>query len=197
MKILVICLPRAGSTSFVTSLSKATNINLLSIPDAYSYPENISLINHVLAKEDIIFRMSPSHNIGMDLIEFSKLFDYTILLSRRSESDYYKSFVNLYYKEIIVGSGWSSKYDYDEIPSKYKIELKNSKDWKRLLNDKQTIESFSTKMNIDIIYYEDLYYSSSGAEVLQKLIPNINILAFKNYLSKTKKLRTKSIKKII
>ena len=194
MKILVLCLPRTGSTSFVNALKKTLGLNLINIPDAYKFPENKALIDHVLSKESVILRMTPSHNVGMDLVTFSKHFDYTFFLSRKNLDDYYKRFVNLYYKEIIVGSGWFNPYDYNDIPVKYQEELKNSSDWNRIMRDREDLHRIGQD---EIIFYEDLFYSNEGTYFIKSKLEEIDINKFKEYLTEFPKLRKKFNKRLI
>lgn len=140
--------------------------------------------------------MSPNHNVGYDLKEFSNFFDTTILLTRKNKKDHFKSFVNLYYKEIILKKGEHSEYSYDDIPSELKTKLKSNENWFSILNGIETIRQLSSSMNNPILYYEDLYYND-GVNYIKSKIPNININSFKAALSNTKKLRKSNIEKTI
>jgi hypothetical protein len=194
MKILLICSPRSGSTSLVNSLSKTLNITKINIPDVYEYPKNKSLIDHIISKKDIIVRMNPNHEVGYDLKEFVNFFDHVILLTRRNRNEHFKSFVNLYYKEIIIKNGVHTKYTYDEIPTQLKTKLKSDINWILLLSGVDKIKKLSIDINNPILYYEDLYYGDNVEHINSK-ISNLNIDLFKSTISQTKKLRISSKEK--
>jgi hypothetical protein len=197
MRILLICTPRSGTNSFISSLSKTMGINQISIPDSYQYPRDKSLIDYLISKENIIVRMNPNHQVGYDIIEFSNLFDVVILLTRKNIDKLYESYVNLFYKEVYIKGAVNSTYDYKDIPNNIKNSFKNDINWKNVLNGINIINDISDKLNIPILYYEDLYYSNDGINLLKSLLPEINTDVFRNRLSSTKKLRVDIDKKII
>lgn len=189
MKIILLSLPRTGSTSFAKSLSNTLDLPLISIPDEYTYKENGHLITKILNKKKVILRISPSLKTGYELIDFIGKFDRVIFLSRKNNYQHYRSFVNLYYKLYIKKSGYHDQYDSAEIPQKYYNELKDRLGWKILLEDKEKIEQLSLLLNIPVLYYEDLYFSSTGYTVLQQNIPNLDIEKFKKYIASTKRMK--------
>jgi hypothetical protein len=197
MKILILSLPRVGSTSFATSLSNTLNIPLVNIPDSYTYKENGHLITKMLSKENIILRVSPSEETGYELLDFIDKFNYIVFLSRRDNDEHYKSFVNLYYKLYIKQSGYHDKYNVTEIPQKYYNQLIDEFGWKAILENKKKLEKVSNITNIPILYYEDLYYNQTGFSVLKHNLPILNINEFKKHLNVTKKLQVDVIKTLL
>lgn len=197
MKVLILSLPRTGSTSFATSLSKSLKLPLVSIPDNYTYNENGHLVTKLLNRKSIILRVSPSCNVGYELLDFIDKFDHVIFLSRRNKDEHYKSFVNLYYKLYIKKFGYHDKYNSAEVPQKYYDELENRLGWKILLEDKKKIEEASSITNIPVLYYEDLYFSEEGYNILQQNIPNLDIELFKEFITSTKKLKLETPKTLV
>lgn len=206
MRILVVCVPRSGTTSFLNTLSKVTNIPLISLPDNYEYPTNYSLIANTNKLDNIILRIVPSQNVGTPIEEFSKLFDLTIFLSRKNEQEQLESYINLYYSKNILGNNISTsdyninlKYDYEDIPKKYINEFFNLKLDKTVKHNRSELEKIASNLKKDIIYYEDLYSSKKNKKLINKFLSKINVdtKLFFDELSKTKKQRIVSTKKII
>lgn len=206
MRILVVCVPRSGTTSFLNSLSISTKIPLICLPDDYQYPINYSLIENSNKLNDLILRIVPSQNVGTSIEEFSKLFDLTILLGRKNEKEHIESCINLYYRKNILGKTISNgtdnhdiQYDYDDIPDKYKQQFIDTGLVHDLKYNRDALDLLSVNMNKDILYYEDLYFSKNRKDILLKHFDNFNVdiskLLFE--LNKTKKLRIEVAKKII
>lgn len=195
MKILLISLPRTGSTSLLNSLSKTLSIKSYNIPDRFKYDINKKYIDKILSNDSFIVRMSPSqfNDIKLDC----NIFNFTILLSRKNEKLHYESIVNLYYKEIVLKKDAFLPYDFNEIPKKICERFVNSDEWNDLLFQKNIITKISNQYDIDILYYEDLFYSQSGINLLQQKIENFNVELFKEIISSTKKIRKFTNKKII
>lgn len=199
MRILLISPPRTGSTSLVNSLSKSLNLNSYTIPQEYKYPNNFGFINHVMNTENVIFRTHIRINHGFTMEDFVNFFDYTLLLSRRNEDDHKISFANLYYKLII-----EKKTDIHELYSKDSIptSILQSEHFEKCYNDnilieKQSIKKLSQNKNIPIIYYEDLYQSTNGPQLIKNLIPELDLDKFLHFISNTKKIRINLKKTII
>lgn len=197
MKILLIAPPRTGSTNLLNSLSEVLDLSKISIRHNFEYPRDEKLIDHIASKKNKIVRIIPSVNI--DLFELIKKFDSTILLSRKDDEDHYKSFVNLFYKEFIQRDLTSvmNGYTYDELPTYYKENLKYSSNWMQILKDKEFLLEISKKIKSDIVYYEDLYYSDIGLNILKKGIPILDIDKMKILLDNSNRYRKEGNKTLI
>lgn len=194
MKILLICLPRSGSTSLFNSLGKLYKLQKISIPDVYRYPRDINLIRYCERAENIIFRMSPSHNIGDSLTNLSGKFTHTLLLSRKNETEHLESLVNLYYRETVSLFGFHSTYDLSDIPAEFKTLFCSSEDWRRIKADRKSIEELATILKTPVLYYEDLFYPPFNYESIKSMGIGLDIELLKKELSKTTKLRIYSKK---
>lgn len=197
MKILIVCVPRTGSNSFIKALSKTLNIPHVSVPDSFNYKNNSSLINSILAKDKVIFRISPIHYVGYDMSTFLSFFDKVILLSRLNDEEHYKSIVNLYYREHIMKGGTNSSYIYDDIPKSIIKKIEKVLNWEEILEQKQEIIKLSSARKESILYYEDIYFSHFGLKYLEEKFINLDTSLFTAHLSNTKKLSTTRDRSII
>lgn len=189
MKILFVCVPRTGSTSFINSLSKSLDIPYISIPDTYSYQLNSSLIESTIKKDRIIFRMSPNNNVGCSLIKFSSFFDKVILLSRLDDEDHYKSLVNLYYREHIIKYGTKGLYVYEDIPQSSLSQIEKVINYEEIKDQKEQIEQLGLELKQEVIYYEDIFYSDKVTDYLTSEFAEFNREVYENRLAQTKKQR--------
>jgi hypothetical protein len=146
VKILLITLPRTGSTSLLKKISEEKNLRPISEPfnELVDNPNQYKNINW----EDLDNVCVKTHINHMDLsfyLSFIKLFDEVILLSRRdlklcaeslSYANYFKNF--------------SEKYVWVNTPNlEENIEL--------VIKFNEDLKTLSKLINIDILYYEDLF----------------------------------------
>lgn len=150
MKILLITLPRTGSTSLLKKISEEQNLNPISEPfnningnlkryENYDWKNayNICVKTHINHK-DIPF-----------YLEFIKFFDEVILLSRKDLNACAES---LSYAEHY--NNFSSKYIWHKTPNlKKNIDLVTTYD-----ND---LKKLSKLINAEITYYEDIFEINS------------------------------------
>ena len=197
MRILFVCVPRTGSNSFIKALSKSLNINHISIPDNFDLKENKSLIDYVLSKDDIIFRMSPINYVGYTLLQFTSFFDEVILVSRLNEKEHYQSLVNLYYKENILKYGTKAAYDYNDIPSTVLTQIEKVVNYDEITTQKKQIEELSLILDKKVIYYEDIFNSDDITNYLSSKFNTFDKNIYTYYLSQTKKYRVTREKLLI
>lgn len=197
MRVLLVCVPRTGSSSFLKALSKSLNINHISIPDSFSLEENKAFINSIVKKDNVIFRISPINSIGYRLDEFCFLFDKVILLSRRNEEEHYKSIVNLYYRENILKFGTKGLYDFNDIPSTILNQIEQVVNYEEILEQKKQIEELGLVLNQKVLYYEEIFYSDIGLKYLQNNFNSFDSEKYKLYLSQTKKLSINRDKSLV
>ena len=153
MSILIIALPRTGSTE----LGKRLSINnkfkyqfepfnpIIELPPLFNF-KNIVV-------KTIIFHL-PHYIKGKNrinwLIELTKEFDEVILLSRKNLIDCAESWSYLNYKKKQKGFESNQPYFWERTPN-YETALENIIKW----NDELIF--ISNELNIPITYYEDLY----------------------------------------
>lgn len=197
MRVLLICVPRTGSSSFLKALSKTLDINHISVPDSFNLKRNKALIDSILNKKNIIFRTSPIHNVGYSLIEFCSFFDKVILLSRLDDKEHYKSIINLYYKENILKFGTKDLYDFNDIPSSVLEQIQKDVNYEEIVIQKQQIEQLGLNLDQKVLYYEDIFYSNVGLKYLQNNFDSFDTNRYTFHLSQTKKLSISREKSII
>jgi len=189
MRILFVCVPRTGSSSFIKSLSKSLDIPYISIPDSYSYEQNSSFIKSSIKKDRVILRMSPNINVGYNLKEFCLFFDKVILLSRLDDKDHYESLVNLYYREHIIEYGTKGLYVYEDIPQASLNEIEKVINYEEVKDQKKQIEQLGLELKQEVIYYEDIFYSNKVINYLTSEFAEFNREVYENTIAQTKKQR--------
>jgi len=188
MRVLLVCVPRTGSNSFLKALSKALNIHHISIPYSFNLSKNKALIDSTVRKESIIFRISPIHNVGYNLDKFCLLFDKVILLSRLNDEEHYKSLINLYYKENILGFGTNGVYNFNDIPTPIVTQIEQVFNYEEIVVQKKQIENLGLILNQKVLYYEEIFYSDVGLKYLQSTFDTFDSEKYKLYLNQTTKL---------
>lgn len=159
MSILIIALPRTGSSELIRRLSKKHKLNSLFEPfnPSVGLPPITDFENIVL--KTIIFHLpyyvNEENRINW-LIELTKNFDEVILLSRKNLTECAESWSYLMHKEKSFKSNqpylWEKTPNYDE-------EYNNIMKW----NDELLF--ISNELNIPITYYEDIYKSNENGKL--------------------------------
>lgn len=165
MKILLITLPRTGSTSLLKKISEEKNLRPISEPfntlvENYNQYKNINWgeVDNVCVKTHI------NHMDLLFYISFIKLFDEVILLSRKdlrlcaeslSYANYFKNFSEKYV--------WVNTPNLEE---NIKLVTKFNEDLKKL----------SKLINTDILYYEDLFDINSKNKLRKDNITNKKLI---------------------
>jgi ABC-type multidrug transport system ATPase subunit len=152
MKVLIISLPRTGSTSLLYKLASEKGLTPLFEP--FDGSDRVKYNN----ESDVVVKTIISHHSNN--LELSKEFDEVILLSRKNllectESHAYQTYFskvknynsnNPYYYEDVIDSVF--KVCYDDI-IKWNIEL----------------GELSKQINIPISYYEDIFDINSDGRL--------------------------------
>lgn len=148
MSILIIALPRTGSTSLLYKIAKEKNLKPLFEPF-----DGTNRVIYNNEKDVVVKTIICHHNDNLGL---SKDFDNVILLTRKNIMDCVEShaFQTYYSKKKNYNS--NKPYVYEEVPSEifelcYKDIIKWNKD----------IDELSIKLNIPITYYEDIFDKDS------------------------------------
>jgi hypothetical protein len=151
MKVLIISLPRTGSTSLLNKISNDRNLKPFFEPfdgtNRHTYDEKR---NDVVVKT-IICTQYPKNVVNyMDwIIDFSGLFDEVILLSRKDLTACAESHAYSVYNR---NRGFTSNDEY--LWEKTPIDdlcYQNVTKWN------ESMIELSSKLNIPITYYEDIY----------------------------------------
>ena len=150
MKILLITLPRTGSTSLLKKIGEEQN--LISITEPFNNVNgNLEKYKYYNWKNtnDICVKTHINHKDVTFYLEFIKFFDEVILLSRKdlkalaeslSYSNYFQNF--------------TEKYEWIKTPN-FNENIKLVKEFN------EELEKLSKLTNIKILYYEDLFDSES------------------------------------
>jgi hypothetical protein len=153
MSILIIALPRTGSSELIRRLSakhKAENVFEPFNPSV-GLPPLTNFKNIVL--KTIIFHLPyyvKEENRINWLIELTKNFDEVILLSRKNLTDCAESWSYLMHKEKQKSFKSNQAYLWEKTPN-YNEEYLNIIKWN------EELKFISTELNIPITYYEDIY----------------------------------------
>ena len=165
MKILIISVPRTGSSSLANNLKNVLKYKQLYLEPylfEYGYPLNLS-------KNSIVKTMTyqvPSNygendnykstKFELFISDWSKEFNKIILLSRKNEQDHLESWINLLSKQE-NGESVYKKWNINEI--KGKLKNHNNVDYlkKQIKRHTDKIKELSILFNLPITFYEDLY----------------------------------------
>lgn len=185
MKILIISLPRTGSSRLLDDISKKNKLKPI------FEPYNIMFLDKVLYDSNIknvavktIIGQTPErikYDVETDeylnkylnwIYEFIKEFDEIILLSRRDLVACIESVSFLMYNYGKIKFNYYSPYFYEKPPKEiYEIYEREIYVYDKIIN------IISKSLNIPIIYYEDIYDLNSpdrlrkGEKIIgQKLI---------------------------
>ncbi len=158
MKILIISLPRTGSTSLLNKYS--LEYNLKKIEEPFNL-KNIEKLNQNDINEDnivlktIIDQIPPNETNHINYwINKSKEFDKVILLSRKDLKECAESLSFLDYNEK-YGFKYNEKYEWYLTPNYQKW-------YEYLVRVNEDLLTLSKLLNIDATYYEDIYDLNSN-----------------------------------
>ena len=148
MRVLIMALPRTGSTSLLYNISKERDLRPIFEPFDWSgrflYNDNM---DNVVVKT--IIYQHPNN------IELSKKFDEVILLNRRNFNDHLESYSYLYHNKPL-GYHSAKPYKYISPPADVIKEAE-----KLLIKMNEDLKYLSDTLNIPIQYYEDLFNPES------------------------------------
>lgn len=154
MRILIISLPRTGSTSLMKNLSEKHKMDFVFEPFNPLNTSHTNIINFENSVvKTIIFHKPKEIDESKRLtwlIELSSKFDQTILLSRKDMIACAESWAYLNHKGKTLGFNSTSQYLWERTPN-YERSLENVK----LMNEE--LSFISAKTNIPITYYEEIF----------------------------------------
>jgi hypothetical protein len=144
MSILIIALPRTGSTSLLNKLSKERGLKPLFEPF-----DNTGRVKYANEKNVVLKTIICHHSNN---IELCREFDEIILLSRKNLMECAES--HAYQTHFSKTKNYNSNNPYlyeDTPPQVFELCYRDILKWN---ND---MEKLSSQLNIPITYYEDLY----------------------------------------
>lgn len=159
MKILIISLPRTGSTSLLYKIASEKKLEPIYEPFNHRHTKisYIKGMDNVVVKS-IINQKPPeiSYEKGLTwLFEFSKEFNEVILLSRRNLKECTESYAYMCHHYELRGFRHFQEYNWEPTPNlnemREEIDIMQSE-----------IESLSMNLNIPISFYEDLFDEKSS-----------------------------------
>lgn len=176
--ILIISVPRSGSTNLLNSISSAYNFEAIFEPKPWHLHKSKWEIKDNQAVKVISNPFKKFPNFYKEIINS---YDETILLSRYDVKQQIESLAVLLHDKVVHNPTrkWSED-ELTEIPPSHMKYIEG-----RILKDRKTIEQISKEFNLPINYYEDVYSN--------KCLLNKNIKLDLEFFGKNKKCRTPSL----
>jgi hypothetical protein len=151
MRILVISLPRTGSTSFSKDLAKENNLSFVFEP----FAPNAELLNALKnfdidhTKDNVVVKTLVNDEYDVDwFIEFSKGFDKTHLLSRRNLKQCIDSWAYLNHNRGKID--FETEYYWEITPNYGECQ-------QQIIRWEEKLQLIATELNQKVLYYEDIF----------------------------------------
>jgi hypothetical protein len=154
MKILIISLPRSGSTSLMFKIAEETNLKPFYEPFDTQHKRRQPYGDEFIIKTIVNHYPKTVTDPIEWYVNLSKEFDETILLSRKDLIACTESFAYLCHFQKFEGFKPNHNYLWEETPN-YEI----SEFYVNDCNNK--INKLSEILNIPVIYYEDIFDGNS------------------------------------
>jgi hypothetical protein len=149
MSILIIALPRTGSTSLLYRLAKEKGLKPLFEPF-----DGSKRVSYNKEKDVVVKTIICHHNNNLEL---TKQFDEVILLTRKNILECVESHAYQTYFSKKKNYNSNMPYLYEEVPSEvFQLCYNDIVKW-----NKDIIE-LSVKLEIPITYYEDIFNKDGG-----------------------------------
>jgi len=178
MKILILALPRTGSTSLLRKIKKQKYIGFfepygLPAKKKYNYPyplKELSENKNIVVKQmicdipnvkDFPIEFFPHPHVNPTLYvlqqyDFTKYFDKVILLDRKDTIEHLESYIHVLYK-LDKKESVHSKWQKNDVPKEWTENIIKENKHNQFYIMKSEILLLSKKLNIDITWYEDLF----------------------------------------
>lgn len=196
MKVLIIALPRSGSTRLMIGLSKILNLEMISEPWAKDRPDKKIYplkFKEKYVEKSIVTQVPQNLNISSEdfFLDYYKKFESTILLGRRNITEMTESL--LYALEN--SRPWTNDWHRSYTISKSKNFKNFDKVYKSYIDNTEELIEFSNKTQIPITWYEDLYSGDKKIieETISKWNLTVDIKALKEFIDPSKKYRQKRV----
>tara|TARA_B100000401_G_C52805280_1_gene720805 strand:+ start:1528 stop:2145 length:618 start_codon:yes stop_codon:yes gene_type:complete len=196
--ILIIAVPRSGSTNLLNSISSAYKFHPIFEPKPWHlYKTNLEMPSDL---DKRVYNLNKKGRWEIKDNQVAKVISHP----HKEFPNFYKEIINRYDETILL-----SRYDVKQQIESLAV-LKNNKPGSRnpirkwsedelieispdhmkyvediIIRDRETIEKLSKEFNLPINYYEDVYS--------EKCLLNKNIKLDLEYFQKTKKCRTPSL----
>jgi hypothetical protein len=144
MSVLIIALPRTGSTSLLYKIAKERNFKPLFEPF-----DNTGRVKYSNEKDSVVKTIICHHSNNLGL---AKKFDEIILLSRKNLLECAESHAYQTYFSKVKNYNSNDPYYYEEVPKEL-FELC----YNDILKWNADLSELSVNLNTPITYYEDLY----------------------------------------
>jgi len=165
MKILIIAIPRSGSTSLMSNIAKI--LSLKPVPEPFN-PTFKKKVNYTIGEDDVVVKIITGQDdrysdiIDWDywksfILDFIPQFDKTILLTRMDTKAQLESFSYAsHFKK-----GWFESYTYESPPDEVISDCKEYLD-SSIEAIKEVIIKLKNKgIHLEMKYYEDFFDVSS------------------------------------
>lgn len=158
MRVLIIGLPRTGSTSLLKKISEEKRLIPIFEPFAPNIVKNGTYKTKFENEDNVVVKtLITSKPNGVNdkigwLINFSSLFDEIILLTRRDLIDCAKSWAYLTYQRKKNKFTLTSDTEYYWEPTPNYEDVKND-----ILEWDKELSEISKRLNVGLTYYEDIF----------------------------------------
>jgi hypothetical protein len=157
MKILIIGLPRTGSTRLGSDLSTKHKCKYIFEPYNPDNPRDYDINEKNIVLKTLIFQKPEDieENKIIDwLVKYVKNFDEVILLKRKNMAECIESWAYLNHMKYVKKFTSLTPYLWEKTPN-YKLSEQEIKMW-----DQQLVK-LSELINVPITYYEDIFDPNS------------------------------------
>lgn len=190
MRILIIGTARSGTTTLTSAIGSVLSLNQIMEP--FNPGSSYNLYNPI-QKNIILKTLIQHHETFDDLVELSKTFDKTILLSRRDKIASWESYCNGVDRreKVKVRNGYYNGFHLWHQSYVHNPDSLDEKSKDIVIGIMDSIISLSEYMGLPIIWYEDLYSTDKNLaqQTFNSLGLNIKYEDVYIYMNPTKKYR--------
>lgn len=193
MRILIIGTARSGTTTLTTAIGSVMSLNQIMEPFNPGVPYNLY---NPIQKNIILKTLIQHHETFDDLVELSKTFDKTILLSRRDKIASWESYCNGVDRrqKLKERNGYYDGFHLWHQPYVHNPESLDEKSKDVVIGIMNSIVDLSEYMGLPIVWYEDLY--STNKDLAEKTFNDLGLdIKYDDvytYMNPTKKYRKDS-----
>jgi hypothetical protein len=161
MKVLIISLPRTGSSNLQKKISEENNLKLIYEPynpKGYYGPEFSLDEDNIIIKTLFLHPFNRTNDLIEWFNELSRNFDETILLSRKNLKECAESWAYFLHNNTLNKFSSEDPYIWELTPNFEKA-------YESIIEQNNQLIELSKKLNIDIKYYEDLYQNEKSGKL--------------------------------
>lgn len=154
MRILVLSLPRTGSTSFSKDLATEHNLSFVFepfAPRAFKF-NKLKKFETDHTKNDVVVKTLINDEYDVEwYIELSKQFDTTYLLTRKNLKGCVESWAYLNHKRGETPEfDFETEYYWEKTPNYKESET-------QIFHWDNKLRQIATKLNLEVLYYEEIF----------------------------------------